>query len=89
MAFHQLKHYSRIHTLEEEGYMSFALIGGPSKDEDYKDFCVTLVRCKEKNLTKELRNWGRFTNDDIEMIKELGHGEVFVLDYASKVIRLS
>lgn len=89
MAFHQLKHYNRIHTLEEEGYKSFALIGGPSKSEDYKDYCVTLVRCKNKNVAKELRRWGRFTQQDIESIEALNHGEMYEADSASKIIRLS
>lgn len=89
MAFHQLKHYNRMHTLEEEGYKSFALIGGPSKSEDYKDYCVTLVRCKENRVAKELRHWGAFSNADIEAINGLDHGEMYEPDSASKIIRLS
>ena len=78
-----------MHTLEEEGYKSFALIGGPSKSEDYKDYCVTLVRCKEKRVAKELRHWGAFSDADIEAINGLGHGEMYEPDSASKIIRLS
>ena len=89
MAFHQLKHFNRIHTLEEDGYKSFALIGGPSKSEDYKDYCVTLVRCKRNKVAKELRHWGFFTDGDIEAIESLNHGEMYEPDSASKIIRLS
>lgn len=87
MAFHQLRHYNRIHTLQEDGYKSFALIGGP--DTKYKDFCVTLVRCKENKVAKELRYWGSFSDADIEAINELDHGEMYEADSASKIIRLS
>lgn len=89
MAFHQLRHFNRIHTLQENGYKCFALIAGPSKGETYQDFCVTLVRCKNKNVAKELRRWGYFKQSDIEAIEELDHGETYEADYASKIIRLS
>ena len=80
---------AQIALLEEEGYKSFALIGGPSKSEDYKDYCVTLVRCKEERIAKELRHWGSFSDDDIELVNGLDNGEILELDYASTIIRLS
>lgn len=89
MAFHQLKHYNRIHTLQEEGYKSFALIAYPQKGETYQDFCVTLVRCKNNKVASELRRWGHFTQHDIKSIEALNHGETYEADYASKIIRLS
>lgn len=87
MAFHQLKHFNRIHTLNEEGYKSFALIGGP--DDKYNDFVVTLVRCKVNKVAHELRRWGSFKDSEIEIIQELDFGEMYEPDKCSKIIRLS
>lgn len=86
MSFHQLKHFNRIYTLQEDGYKSFALIGGPDSNND---FCVTLVRCKENKVKAEIKRWGFFNDEEIEIIQSLGHGETYEPNSETKVIRLS
>ena len=87
MAFNRLKHFVRVHTMGEEGMKSFALISGP--DTCYGDSCVTLVRCRQDRVAKEMRRWGTFTGRDIEDIEDLERGEQFQADEQSLIIRLS
>lgn len=80
-----LKHYQRIHTLNEEGKKSFALIGFGEEN----DSCVTLVRCNEEKLEKELKKWGSFTHSDFLTTNSLKCGEEYRPDNYSIIIRLS
>ena len=86
MAFNRLKHFVRVHTMGKKGMKSFALI---STESYYGDSCVTLVRCKENAISKEMRKWGTFDDCDIERIEELDRGEQYQADESSLIIRLS
>lgn len=80
-----LKHYVRVHTLNEDGKKSFALIGFSEEN----DSCVTLVRCDADKVEKEMKHWGTFSKDDIANIKELKVGDGLRPDNYSIIIRLS
>lgn len=86
MATKTLKHYVRTLFLGEKGYKQFALI---ALSDPEGDGGVTLVRCKEDKIGKEMRYWGSFTKSDLEKIDALKRDELFYADKKSLVIRLS
>lgn len=83
-----LKQSTRIHIYggDNNEMRAYALI---TFDEFDNDSCVILVRGKEEDISKLLKRYGYFTDEDIKKVLELELRCTIDFDKYSRVIRLS
>lgn len=81
-----IEHLYRYVGERNDGRRHYVLVGFPNVekehlDDDYRDFCVNHISCVDKCIEDAIRDYGRFTEQEIEEIKGLDIQESIYFSY--------